>query len=82
MLSTQEMRTLLDSIEITKRTRPDRALIALMDYTFARVGAVVRIKVEDNYVQKRCCWFRFQKKGGKVTNSPATTTSSNFLTVA
>ena len=31
----------------------DRALIALMGYTFARVGAAVDMKVEDYYIQKR-----------------------------
>ena len=31
----------------------DRALIGLMVYTFARVGAVIKIQVEDVYVQGR-----------------------------
>jgi hypothetical protein len=54
------MRTLLDSIKLQdKKGKPiliglrDRALIALMGYTFARVGAVVSTKVEDYYIQKR-----------------------------
>ena len=45
MLSAEEMRTLLDSIPVqNKKCEPiliglrDRALIALMGYTFARVG--------------------------------------------
>ncbi len=38
----------------------DRALIALMGYTFARVGAAVSMKVEDYYVQKRRGWCMCQ----------------------
>ena len=44
----------------------DRALIALMGYTFARVGAAVAMKVEDYYIQKRRGWVRLHEKGGKV----------------
>jgi hypothetical protein len=31
----------------------NRALIAVMTYTFARVGAVVALTVEDYYAQKK-----------------------------
>jgi integrase/recombinase XerD len=31
----------------------DRAIIAVMTYTFARVGAVVALTVEDYYAQKK-----------------------------
>ncbi len=48
----------------------DRALIALMGYTFARVGAATEMKVEDFYVQKRRGWVRLHEKGGKVTELP------------
>ena len=48
----------------------DRALIALMGYTFARVGAAIGMKVEDYYVQKRRGWVRLHEKGGKVTELP------------
>jgi site-specific recombinase XerD len=48
LLSAEEMRPLLDSIETSKLIGlRDRALIALMGYTFARVGAAVQMKVED-----------------------------------
>lgn len=48
LLSAEEMRPLLDSIETSKLIGlRDRALIALMGYTFARVGAAVHMKVED-----------------------------------
>ena len=67
VLSAEEMRILLDSIDTsTLIGLRDRALIALMGYTFARVGAVVTMKVEDYYVQKRRGWVRLHEKGGKV----------------
>ena len=62
---------LLDSIDITSMIGlRDRALIALMGYTFARVGAAVAMKVEDYYIQKRRGWVRLHEKGGKVTELP------------
>lgn len=46
VLSAEEMRTLLDAIKIDALIGlRDRALIALMGYTFARVGAAVQMKL-------------------------------------
>ena len=56
-----------------------RALIALMGYTFARVGAVVGMKVEDYYVQKRRGWVRLHEKGGKVNELPCHHNLEKFL---
>jgi integrase len=36
-----------------------------MVYTFARVGAVIRMRSEDVYVQGRRTWVRLHEKGGK-----------------
>ena len=52
------------------RPAPNRALIALMGYTIARVGAVIQMKVEDYYIQKRRGWVRLHEKGGKVNEMP------------
>jgi integrase/recombinase XerD len=49
----------------------DRALIALMVYTFARVGAAIAMKVEDVYVQGKRTWVRLHEKGGKRHEMPA-----------
>jgi integrase/recombinase XerD len=49
----------------------DRALIALMAYSFARIGAVVAMKVEDYFVQGRRSWVRLYEKGGKRHEVPA-----------
>ena len=43
----------------------DRALIGLMVYTFARVGAAGSMRVEDFFVQGRRGWVRLHEKGGK-----------------
>ncbi len=71
VLSAEEMRDLLAAIDVTSLLGlRDRALIALMGYTFARVGAATGMKVEDFYVQKRRGWVRLHEKGGKVTELP------------
>jgi integrase/recombinase XerD len=48
----------------------DRALIALMTYTFARVGAAIKMRVEDYFVQGRRSWVRLREKGGKQHEVP------------
>lgn len=71
VLSPDEARTLLDSIDISTITGlRDRALIGLMVYTFARVGAALGMKVEDVYVQSRRTWVRLHEKGGKRHEMP------------
>ncbi len=71
VLTAEEARTLLDSIPSdTLIGLRDRALIATMVYTFARVGAVLRLRVEDVYIQGRRTWVRLQEKGGKRHEMP------------
>lgn len=54
VLSPQEARTLLDSIDVsTAMGLRDRALIALMIYSFARIGAALQMRVSDVYTQDR-----------------------------
>ena len=63
---TEEARELLDSINIeTVVGLRDRALIALMTYTFARVSAATEMKVEDYYRQGKRWWCGRTKRGGK-----------------
>ena len=72
VLSVEEARILLDSIDVTSLPGlRDRALIGLMVYTFARVGATIGMKVEDYYVQGRRGWIRLHEKGGKRHEMPA-----------
>jgi integrase/recombinase XerD len=49
----------------------DRALIALMAYTFAPASAATATKVEDYFVQGRRSWVRLYEKGGKQHEVPA-----------
>ena len=71
VLDAGEMGSLLASIDTSSLAGlRDRALIALMAYTFARISAAVGMKVEDYYVQKRRGWVRLHEKGGKVTEMP------------
>jgi integrase/recombinase XerD len=72
VLTPEETRKLLDSIETDTLTGlRDRALIALLVYTFARVGAAAKMRVEDRYTQGRRVWVRLHEKGGKRHEMPA-----------
>ena len=52
VLSADEARQLINSIETTTvKGLRDRALLAVMVYTFARVGAVIHLRVEDYFRQ-------------------------------
>jgi site-specific recombinase XerD len=67
VLTAGEARELLDAIETdTLIGLRDRALIGLMVYTFARVSAALKMRVEDYFVQGRRGWVRLHEKGGKL----------------
>ncbi len=71
VLQADEARTLIDSIDVTSLPGlRDRALIGLMVYTFARVGAAISMKIEDFFVQGRRGWVRLHEKGGKEHEMP------------
>jgi site-specific recombinase XerD len=72
LLDTDQARTLLDSIDIsTVIGLRDRALIALMTYSFARVSAAVAMDVEDYRPKGKRWWVRLHEKGGKDHELPA-----------
>src|SRR5262249_23615884 len=72
VLSADEARQLLDSIDLsTVMGLRDRAIIAAMVYSFARVGALLGMRVGDYYAQGRRAWMRFHEKGGKLHEMPA-----------
>ena len=80
VLSPEEARQLLDSIDVTTPAGlRDRALIGLMVFSFARIGAAVGMKVEDVYVQARRLWVRLHEKGGKVHEMPCHHTLEEYL---
>ena len=71
VLEPVEARRLLDSIDATKLAGlRDRALISLMVYSFARIGAALGMKVEDVFTQNRRLWVRLHEKGGKEHAMP------------
>lgn len=71
VLAHEEARELLDSLDhSTVVGLRDRALIATMIYTFGRVGAVIKMRVEDYYTQGRRGWLRLHEKGGKRHEMP------------
>ena len=71
VISSAEARELLDSMDASSVVGlRDRALIAVMAFTFARVSAVVGLKVEDYYPQKKRWWLRLREKNGKVNEMP------------
>jgi integrase/recombinase XerD len=71
VLQADEARTLIDSIDTSSLPGlRDRALIGLMVYTFARVGAAISLRIEDFYVQGRRGWVRLHEKGGKEHEMP------------
>jgi len=71
VLDPQEARQLLDAIDTnTPIGLRDQALIGLMVYSFARIGAAAGMKVEDVFTQGRRLWVRLNEKGGKRHEMP------------
>lgn len=71
VLEADEARALIAAIDTgSVAGLRDRALIGLMVYTFARVGAVTGMRGEDIYVQGRRTWVRLHEKGGKRHEMP------------
>jgi site-specific recombinase XerC len=94
VLTAEEARELLDSIAIVRntgrkgepeRSEPllvglrDRALIAAMVYSFARINAVLDMKVCDYFVQGRRGRVRLHEKGGKEHEVPCHHNLEHYL---
>ena len=80
VLDPAEARQLLDAIDVSKPVGlRDRALIGLMVYSFARVGAALSLKGEDLYTQNRRLWVRLHEKGGKRHEIPCHHTLEAYL---
>jgi integrase/recombinase XerD len=80
VLKSDQARALLDSIKTDSIVGlRDRALIGVMVYTFARVSAMVHMRVED-YLQKgKRWWIRLHEKGGKRHEVPAHHNAEAYL---
>jgi site-specific recombinase XerD len=71
VLDGNEAKQLLASIDTsTVVGLRDRALIALLIYTFARISAALHMNVEDYYPQGKRWWVRLHEKGGKQHEMP------------
>jgi len=72
VLTADQCRELLDSIDTSTLVGlRDRALIGVMTYAFARIGAVVAMRVEDYFANGKRWWVRLHEKGGKRHEMPA-----------
>jgi site-specific recombinase XerC len=81
VLDPAEARALLDSIDTsTVVGLRDRALIGLMVYSFARIGAALGMTVEDVFTQNRRLWVRLREKGGKRHAMPCHHNLEEYLT--
>ncbi|MHB8283343.1 MAG: tyrosine-type recombinase/integrase [Caulobacteraceae bacterium] len=80
VLDATEARQLLDAIDTSSQAGlRDRALISLMVFSFARIGAALGMKVEDVYIQNRRLWVRLNEKGGKRHEMPCHHTLEAYL---
>jgi site-specific recombinase XerD len=72
ILSADDARTLFAQFDpsVLSDVR-DRALIGVMVYSFARVSAVVKLRVRDYTRQGVRAWFLLDEKGGKQHKVPA-----------
>jgi site-specific recombinase XerD len=71
MLEAEEWRKLLETIPaITLRNFRDRALIATLTYSFARVTAALKMEVEDLRPRGAAGSIRLHEKGGKHHTMP------------
>jgi integrase/recombinase XerD len=66
VLDTAQTRALPEAIDTSTIVGlRDRALIGVMVYSFARVSAVIGMRVEDYYPNGKRWWFRLHEKGVK-----------------
>ena len=80
VLSAEQARQLLDAIDCTKLIGlRDRALIGLMVFSFARVGAVNTLRVGDYFENEKRWWLRLHEKGGKRHEVPCHHALGKFL---
>jgi site-specific recombinase XerD len=80
VLDGDEAKRLIDSIDVSTIVGlRDRALIALLIYSFARISAALHMDVDDYYPQGKRWWVRLHEKGGKQHEMPAHHLLENYL---
>ena len=79
-LTAEEARALLSSIDTSEvRGMRDRAIMALMLYTFARVGAVTKLKVSDFHRVGDEWHVRLREKGSKQRDLPVHPEAAGYM---
>ena len=80
IVSAIEARLMLDAIDTsTLAGLRDRALIALMVHTFARIGAALKMRVDDVRLSDRRYWVRLHEKGGRFHEMPLHHNAEKYL---
>ncbi|HVT61626.1 MAG TPA: tyrosine-type recombinase/integrase, partial [Thermoanaerobaculia bacterium] len=80
VLEETEARTLLASVAGEGLAeRRDKALLAVMLYSFARVGAIVRLRVRDYENQRRRAYLALREKGGQHRRVPVHSRAAEAL---
>ena len=80
VLNVHETKLLLGAIETNSfMGLRDRAFIALMLYSFARVSAVCGMKMTDYYAQGKRYWMRLAEKGGRDHALPVHHKAEEYL---
>jgi integrase len=81
VLTPSEARQLIESIDIhTIAGLRNRALLGVMLFSFARIGAVIHMNVEDYFTVNGRRWrFRLREKGGKHHVVPAHHVAEEYL---
>jgi len=80
VLSGEEARTLLSIIDDSRVIGArDKALIGLMIYSFARISAVLKMRVKDYFLRGKKHWIRLHEKGGRYHEIPVHHRALEFL---
>ncbi|MBI1814048.1 MAG: tyrosine-type recombinase/integrase [Deltaproteobacteria bacterium] len=80
VLTAEETRELLDAIDTESLSGlRDRALIGVLVYSFARIGAALALKVDDYFPEGKRWKLRLHEKGGKEHVVPVHHTLEEYL---
>jgi integrase/recombinase XerD len=82
VLAAERARELLESIGTSTRVGlRDRALIGVMTCAFARIGAMVSMRVDDYFANGKRWWVRLHKKAANAMRYRRTTSSRPLVLI-
>jgi site-specific recombinase XerD len=80
ILTAEEARAFIEGLPTASiKDKRDKAIIGVLTYTFARVSAVVRMKVKDYFRAGNRWKVRLQEKGGKRRDVPLHHKAKDYL---